>query len=440
MIVRSDGSLMTRDFARVHPVKTILSGPAASVMGARRLAKEADCIIVDMGGTTTDISIVENDKPIMTTSIGIGGFKTQVRGVYTDTFGLGGDSRIWHKDAKPLLETRRVQPLCIAATQHEGISHFLKKLSETSPNTFPLHEFFYLVKEPEHPQTYSKSELEIIDILKEGAFSLAFSGMDLYNINTNRLESEGLIMRCGLTPTDIMHIKGDFARFDAEASLMGAEFFVRMLNKFGDSDVTLDSFCNDIYDLGCKKLYENIVRIMLSHKNPRMFGAGIDAQVSNIIEDSWHCAPTQRFFSGFEMQYTLIGIGAPIGIFLPKVAEKLNTEFILPEHAEVANALGALVADIMAHTRVKVSPKYSEEGLSGYKVVHKEGREFFVEYEDAIEYAKKKGEAIAVKQARQHGSTGELTIDTQISANTAIAQTGEIELDTLVEVTAVGRV
>ena len=56
MVVKGDGSLVEAQVALERPVETILSGPAASVMGARYLSGEEDVIVVDMGGTTTDIA------------------------------------------------------------------------------------------------------------------------------------------------------------------------------------------------------------------------------------------------------------------------------------------------------------------------------------------------------------------------------------------------
>ena len=61
-IVRSDGTLMSEDLARLRPVETILSGPAASVTGAQVLAGAPESLIVDIGGTTSDISIVHGGR------------------------------------------------------------------------------------------------------------------------------------------------------------------------------------------------------------------------------------------------------------------------------------------------------------------------------------------------------------------------------------------
>ena len=64
VIVRSDGSLMSEKFTTVRPVETLLCGPAASVMGGIELTGEQDCLIVDIGGTTTDMALVKGGVPV----------------------------------------------------------------------------------------------------------------------------------------------------------------------------------------------------------------------------------------------------------------------------------------------------------------------------------------------------------------------------------------
>src|SRR5262249_57514246 len=64
MVVKGDGSLVSAEFALARPVETILSGPAASVVGARHLAGEEDVVVADMGGTTTDIALLTRGLPL----------------------------------------------------------------------------------------------------------------------------------------------------------------------------------------------------------------------------------------------------------------------------------------------------------------------------------------------------------------------------------------
>ena len=109
-IVRSDGSLMSEELARIRPVETIMSGPAASITGAQALAGEPECLIVDIGGTTSDISIVHGGRANRTDGIFIGGWKTQVSGVFIDTIALGGDTVVrYTKNSKLELGTRKAK-------------------------------------------------------------------------------------------------------------------------------------------------------------------------------------------------------------------------------------------------------------------------------------------------------------------------------------------
>ena len=115
-IVRSDGSLMSEKFTSVYPVETILCGPAASVMGGVKLSNVPNSFVIDMGGTTTDIAIVKDFVPVTETKgVKIGQWKTFVKGLFIDTFGLGGDSAVRYNNGKMYLDDVRVIPLCVAA-------------------------------------------------------------------------------------------------------------------------------------------------------------------------------------------------------------------------------------------------------------------------------------------------------------------------------------
>ena len=65
MVVKGDGSLIEAAVAMECPVETILSGPAASVVGAHYLSGEGDVFVVDMGGTTSDIALLAGGRPVL---------------------------------------------------------------------------------------------------------------------------------------------------------------------------------------------------------------------------------------------------------------------------------------------------------------------------------------------------------------------------------------
>ena len=87
-------------------------------------------------------------------------------------------------------------------------------------------------------------------------------GSDAYSLDMRRLEREGVVIRAGLTPTDIMHIRGDFSRYDREAAELGAEFVS------GCMDMSPEALCDAVYDMVKKRLYTNIVRLLLEDKYP----------------------------------------------------------------------------------------------------------------------------------------------------------------------------
>ncbi len=149
VIVRSDGSLMSEEFSVLRPVETILCGPAASVLGGMRLTGREDSIIIDMGGTTTDISLVKSGAPVKAhNGISIGGWKTFVRGVYIDTFGLGGDSAVRADSGSLIIDTRRVVPISLLANIYPSVLDDLRELLKSrNTHTKPIHEFYMLIRD-----------------------------------------------------------------------------------------------------------------------------------------------------------------------------------------------------------------------------------------------------------------------------------------------------
>ncbi len=95
MVVKGDGSLVRAEWAMQRPIETILSGPAASVVGAWHLAGRRDVWVVDVGGTTTDIAALVDGRPrVNPEGAQVGRWRTMVEAVDVHTVGLGGDSQV----------------------------------------------------------------------------------------------------------------------------------------------------------------------------------------------------------------------------------------------------------------------------------------------------------------------------------------------------------
>jgi len=95
-ILKADGGNMNFASSIEFPGQTILSGPSASVMGAVAYASNAaDSLVLDIGGTTTDITILRDGVPLLAPlGIDVGGYRTLIRSLDTHSIGVGGDSLV----------------------------------------------------------------------------------------------------------------------------------------------------------------------------------------------------------------------------------------------------------------------------------------------------------------------------------------------------------
>ena len=97
-VMKSNGGVMSADDIGEQPITTILSGPAAGVLGAALVATMAEfdsVLTLDAGGTSTDVSVVRSSEPTMTTEGAVGRFPVKVPMVDVVTVGTGGGSIAW---------------------------------------------------------------------------------------------------------------------------------------------------------------------------------------------------------------------------------------------------------------------------------------------------------------------------------------------------------
>ncbi len=439
VVMRSDGSLMSESFTRERPVEAILSGPAASTVGGLALTKANNAIICDMGGTTTDISLIRDMIPVISDEgIAIGNWQTFVKGFYVSTFGLGGDSTVMcDKYGKLFLGERKAVPLCAAAMRYPKMKDDLRALlSERERHTLPLYQFFMGIRDISSDLSYNEHERNLTAALMNGPLifsdAAAAAGCDEYNFNTARLENEGIIIRCALTPTDMMHIKGDFSEFDREASILGARFLAKCAG-LPEIDALVDWVYNEVK----RKIYYHIGSILIKEDIPEVSDSLDEKTIDALLFRAWE--QTQSGIGQVDLRIktdsALVGIGAPIHVFLPDVAKALGCECIIPENAGVINAVGAVAGNITAS--VSVSIRRAEDvyiafcpgGNREYETLDEATNAAFIEAEKAaLEEISKRGAGTSVRLIRKHtpivlrdGYNTELFIENRITV-TAISE------------------
>ncbi len=96
---QNDGTLMTMEYARRYPILTIACGPTNSIRGASYLSQLKNAIVIDVGGTTTDLGVIQNGFPRESgVAVTIGGVRTNFRMPDVVSIGLGGGSIVRQKE------------------------------------------------------------------------------------------------------------------------------------------------------------------------------------------------------------------------------------------------------------------------------------------------------------------------------------------------------
>jgi N-methylhydantoinase A len=98
LVMQSNGGVMSAGQVVNKPITTALSGPAAGVLGSAVIAKLAgfdNVVTLDAGGTSTDLSLIENGLPHLTNSGSVGPFPVRIPMIDIETIGTGGGSIAW---------------------------------------------------------------------------------------------------------------------------------------------------------------------------------------------------------------------------------------------------------------------------------------------------------------------------------------------------------
>jgi N-methylhydantoinase A/oxoprolinase/acetone carboxylase beta subunit len=408
MVVRGDGTLMSDAFASQTPVETIHSGPAASAMGGRFLSGLDNALVVDIGGTTTDIALIEKGRvAIDEQGATVSGFKTAVKAARLFTIALGGDSHIRRRPGGGIvLGPERVMPLAQLAWTHPEIEERFETLSRQgspAPSEDWL-EYWFLVRDPgERKLLKTDREKALVDMLREGPKPLPeiLDRLEVRHgvqLGAGHLVRREIIGKAGLTPTDLLHVDGRFEPWNARVSASALASFCRLYSE------EKTSLCTRVWDRMTETIVLAIITFLSGKKLPPSHFE--DEDMGRWFFENSLRRTHPHLETRFRLRRPMIGIGAPAGIFLKDVAHALQTDLILPKHFDVANAVGAVAGSVMASEEVLVYPRVSKEGFEvlGYYVQSGNGRQVFGDREEALARARAVGSRRALGAAVQSGA------------------------------------
>ena len=440
MVVKGDGSLESAAFALTRPVETILSGPAASVVGARHLSRENDVIVSDMGGTTTDIALLKDGLPLLDREgATVAGWKTMVEAVAVHTYGLGGDSEV-HRDGENLhVGPRRLVPLSLLCHRFPRMLEVLRRQHEAERLEPGAGRFALRNRALDAgPDSLAPSQARVWAALADGPLPIAeLAGGYAAARAVERLVDRGLVAISGLTPSDATHILGLHGSWSAEAATLGAEIWIREDEAAArPADADARALARRIIEATILQSGRAIVAALLAAEDGSELSAGGplgQRLVDRALREP--AAGNPVLDMRLSIGRPLVAIGAPVGSYYPAVAQRLNTRLVIPTHADVCNAVGAVAGGVMQSVSALITAPSS--GL--FRVHLPVGNADFTDLDRASGHALAQASSLAADKARAAGAADIEIRHRRADTIHRDASGLEIFIESRVDVTAFGR-
>jgi N-methylhydantoinase A/oxoprolinase/acetone carboxylase beta subunit len=185
--------------------------------------------------------------------------------------------------------------------------------------------------------------IALVDLAQDGVWGAFLAD------RVQRLVAQQVAMRVGFTPTDALHVLRRFEIWSTEAARLGAELLARQL------EITAEAFARHVAAAVSNRVATEVVTKVLSDEvapanwRQEPIAAGLLARALNLVDET-------DLACRFQLRQPVVAVGAPVSAYMPGAAGQLNTELVLPEHAGVANAIGAVVGSVVQRAAVLIRP------------------------------------------------------------------------------------
>ena len=446
MIVKGDGSLASLENAIEKPIGTVLSGPAASVIGACRLSGLDNAIVADMGGTTTDIAIVTNGQPqLCKDGARIGDWQPMIEAVRVSSIGLGGDSEVRFGGHRGLtLGPRRVVPTSLLAHLYPEVIPKLEAQLQGMVNARSNRFVMRLENNQALLQQLSPIELEAWELLSGSPVELDAIVHEnrQYARALSKLKRLGLVIYSGFTPTDAIHVLGKNSHWNSQAAELSARIWMRQMRflygfgKWEQDDA--EAACAQVYDLVTATIRRLLVEVGLDETghgvSPGKMSDLVEIITSMVVQSHDNKSRKPLFNLDFASDFPIVAVGAPAASYYRDVASSMHIDLYLPEHADVANAFGAVMGSVIQRAQVTVT-----QPLFGtFCLFHEDQPQEFKTLDAAKQQAREIVTSLARKKAVEAGAIDPtVTLDYE-DLHVKDEIDGELFLESTVIATAIG--
>ena len=353
MIVKGDGTLALAESVVTRPIETVLSGPAASLVGAQWLSGLDSFILSDMGGTTTDLGVLLNGRPrVALEGAEVGGWRTMVRAIDVRTIGLGGDSEVLlGPQGKLTVSAQRIVPVALLGERYPELIALLEAdLADVDGGNsmqgrFVLLPFGARAGAPTGELTAREREVLLqVGERPQALRKLASSLLAQRAISS--LRRKGLIQLSGFTPSDAAHVLRLQANWSGAAANLAGQLAARLRDmKFPTPERTAQ-FARDVWNETVRLTGRAILDTAMG-MTP-VDGTLVDAVCSGNAQVGL-CAISLK------PSVPVVAVGGPVKVYYPEVARRLGCDIVFPDYCDVANAVGAATGVVAQTVVVRVA-------------------------------------------------------------------------------------
>lgn len=318
MFLKSDSTLVPSEWCRKFPIEMIYSGPAASLRGANFIAgkdRQNNFIVADIGGTSTDIGMIENGKAVFSEQgAKIGSYRTMIPSLDIMSIALGGDSSIEISKAKKIrVGPERAVPLC-RASEETGLSAG-----------------------------------DVIDLLMKGSAKEKYTTGSLIDGSCTDLSGETVCL-----PDHVMQLP----IISKAPYRSGSERSLTKVFSYTPTDAFNTIGASEVGDPEISKAASYVLAKI--HRT-----AGLDLAEKVSLKASSMLEYSIKEYSSMCGSLSRVYVGTPAAVFA-KLGKNEGHDIVVPKNYDVAGAAGAAVSSIELSCRVFIMHSFSDDSFTAF--------------------------------------------------------------------------